>query len=31
MKLFFFDVPGRGEAIRLLLYYSKIPFQDIRI
>lgn len=30
MKLYYFDIYVRAEAIRMLLNYSKIPFEDIR-
>ena len=30
MKLYYFDIYGRGEAIRMLLNYTKIEFEDIR-
>ncbi|RHZ14197.1 hypothetical protein DYB37_013861 [Aphanomyces astaci] len=31
LELTYFDMPGRGEFIRLLLSYGGIPFQDERI
>ncbi|XP_050509817.1 glutathione S-transferase-like [Diabrotica virgifera virgifera] len=30
-KLIYFDVPGKGEAIRMILSYGEIPFEDKRI
>ena len=32
MKLFYFGFYGRGEPIRLLAHYAKIPnFEDVRL
>ena len=31
MKLFYFDVYGRGEPLRMILSYSKTPYEDIRL
>jgi glutathione S-transferase len=30
-KLYYFDLPGKGEAIRLALTYANIPFEDVRL
>ena len=30
-KLYYFDVRGGGEAIRMLLKYAKKPFEDVRV
>jgi len=30
LKLYYFDIPGKAEALRLALKYSKIPFEDYR-
>ena len=31
MKLYYFDVYAKGEAIRILLNHAKVPFEDIRM
>ena len=31
MKLFYFDIPGKGECIRLLCAYAELPIEDVRI
>lgn len=30
-KVHYFDMPGRGEMIRIMLKHMKMPFEDIRI
>lgn len=31
LKLYYFDIPGKGEAIRLACTYGGIPFDDVRL
>ena len=31
MKLFYFDIYGKAESIRMLLTHSKVQFEDVRI
>lgn len=31
IKLFYFDMPGRAGAIRMILDYAGITFDDVRI
>eukprot|EP01038_Epipyxis_sp_PR26KG_P015210 gene15210-20489_t len=31
LKLYYFDIPGKGEAIRLACAYSGLEFEDIRM
>ena len=30
-KLFYFDMGGRGECIRMLLWKAKYEFEDVRL
>jgi hypothetical protein len=31
MKLFYFDIAGKGDCIRLLCAHAGLPLEDIRI
>lgn len=31
LKLYYFDLPGKGEPIRLACSYGNLPFSDIRV
>ncbi|CAH1163515.1 unnamed protein product [Phaedon cochleariae] len=31
LRLHYFDMPGQGEPIRMMLTYGNIPFEDVRI
>lgn len=31
LTLYYFDLPGKGEAIRLLCAYANLPLKDVRI
>ena len=31
VKVYYFDIPGKGEAIRLALNYASVEFEDVRL
>lgn len=31
VKLYYFDIKGKGEPIRLACTYAKIPLEDVRV
>ena len=31
MKLFYFDIYGRGEPIRAVLHHAKAEYEDVRL
>jgi glutathione S-transferase len=31
MKLYYFDVYGRGEGLRMLLWHAKVQYEDVRL
>jgi len=31
LKLYYFDIPGRGESLRLFCIYAGLPFEDCRL
>ncbi len=30
MKVYYFDIYGKGEPIRMILHQAKVPFEDVR-
>ena len=30
-KLYYFNIPGKGEAVRTMCTYAHFPFEDIRV